>query len=496
MGVGLDDLARREDARARKRMMAITAASLAGMVFAAGLATVALLSRQEAVRQRARAESEAMTATRTAEFMIDLFEVADPGEARGREVTAKEILDKGVASIETGLQDEPKVQADLMHTMGRVYTGLGLYNDATGLLEQAGEQRRAVDAPEMDIFETDAALASALYEVGDFDRAGKIYADLVEKVEATPPADWRPVLANAYSGMGEVKIRESEYAGAEELFRNAIVNLENNNLNDTDEYATALMGLGHAQMYQEKYRMAIATLENTIKITSARKGDDHFEVGNAEAVLGTVYYFSGDLESSKNHFENALSISRKNLSASHPELAVGLNNLGRIHYELGNIDRAFELINEAIQIQETGDRDEHIDFAFFLYTLGALENELENYENAQQSFEKAMRLLEDSKHRLRGPLNIEIARALCGQNEAELGIEAIGVARAALADFYEPSDWRHAAADEFESRCLAKIDRKVAATKLAITAYGKLMDARGEDHYFTRRAKAWMENLQ
>jgi len=163
LGVGLDDLRQREQARERKQMMQITAASVAGMIFAFGLAAVAYFSRQEAVRQRARAETETVTATRTAEFMIDLFEVADPGEARGESITAKEILDKGVANIETGLDGEPAVQANLMHTMGRVYTGLGLYPDAERLLREARTRKIDTTAEPIDIYETESALGYVLY---------------------------------------------------------------------------------------------------------------------------------------------------------------------------------------------------------------------------------------------------------------------------------------------------------------------------------------------
>ncbi|MEO1243019.1 MAG: toll/interleukin-1 receptor domain-containing protein [Pseudomonadota bacterium] len=496
MGVGLDDLARREDARARKRMMAVTAASLTGMVFAAGLAAVALLSRQEAVRQRARAETEAMTATRTAEFMIDLFEVADPSEARGREITAKEILDKGVASIETSLEGEPKVQADLMHTMGRVYTGLGLYQDAAGLLENAGERRRLIDAPKMEIFETDAALASALYEVGEFDRAGEIYARLSAQAESTDNAEWRPVMANALSGMGDVKNREMEYEEAEKNFRSAVTHLETNRMTDTDEYSTAMIGLGYALMYQDKYDPAVSTLLKAVDLTAARKGNEHFEVGNVEAALGTAYYFAGDLENSKNHFENALVISRKNLSATHPELAVGLNNLGRIHYELGNIGRAHELITEAVEIQKNSDRDSHVDFAFFLYTLGSLETEQDHFESSQSYFEQAIDLLGSTPHRLKGPLKLELGRALCGQGKTEDGLEMLSTAQPQLDEFYSAGDWRYGAADEFESFCHAKNGARSLALSKALSGYKLLQTARGDEHHFTRRAKAWMESLE
>ncbi len=67
--------------------------------FAAYLATQQSDAANEA---RARAEIEAETAKQTTSFMTDLFNVADPSEARGDTITAKEVLDKGAARIRQG----------------------------------------------------------------------------------------------------------------------------------------------------------------------------------------------------------------------------------------------------------------------------------------------------------------------------------------------------------------------------------------------------------
>ena len=76
--------------------------------------------------------------------MVGLFRVADPSEARGKAITAREILEAGGRRIDTELRGEPAVQADLMDTIGTVYAGLGLYDDATGMLEEALAKRRSL----------------------------------------------------------------------------------------------------------------------------------------------------------------------------------------------------------------------------------------------------------------------------------------------------------------------------------------------------------------
>ena len=56
LGVGLDELVRRDDHRRRRRLIAVTAASLVGTALTAVLAIAALFARNEAERQRAHAE--------------------------------------------------------------------------------------------------------------------------------------------------------------------------------------------------------------------------------------------------------------------------------------------------------------------------------------------------------------------------------------------------------------------------------------------------------
>ena len=141
LGVGLDELKQREAQRRHRRMMMLVTASVAGMAITSMLAGAAWLARNEAERQRVRAEAEAETARQTTRFMVDLFKVSDPSEALGNTITAREILDKGAERIDSELAGQPAIQATLMDTMGTVYTSLGLYESAIPLVRKAYEKR-------------------------------------------------------------------------------------------------------------------------------------------------------------------------------------------------------------------------------------------------------------------------------------------------------------------------------------------------------------------
>ncbi len=55
--------------------------------------------RDVAEAERARAQTEQQRAEAVKDFLIDSFRLADPSHARGKEITAREILDQGAARI-------------------------------------------------------------------------------------------------------------------------------------------------------------------------------------------------------------------------------------------------------------------------------------------------------------------------------------------------------------------------------------------------------------
>jgi tetratricopeptide (TPR) repeat protein len=124
--------------RRAQRVRTISVASIAILaVLAIGFALFA-------DQQRTRAQIEAETAKETTNFMVGLFNVVDPSENRGNQITAKEILDKGAKRIDQELSAQPAIQATLMETMGAVYTSLSLYDQAVPLLNSALDKRKAL----------------------------------------------------------------------------------------------------------------------------------------------------------------------------------------------------------------------------------------------------------------------------------------------------------------------------------------------------------------
>jgi len=161
LGVGFDGLRQREQRRRQRQLFAIASGAIAGMVITSGLAAAALIARAQAQRQTVIAKREAETARQTTAFLVDLFRISDPSEARGNSLTAREVLDKGAARVDAQLAKQPAIQATLQDTLGTVYMGLGLYGQAKPLLEASASKRRTLGPSES------PALAVTLSHVGN-----------------------------------------------------------------------------------------------------------------------------------------------------------------------------------------------------------------------------------------------------------------------------------------------------------------------------------------
>ena len=136
-GVGFDELRQREHARRTRRLVVATTILALALLLVASLAAFALVSRSEAIAQRDVAQRKTVTAERTVEFVKSMFAVADPAQAQGDVITARQVVDLGAQRIDRELANEPTVKAELQVTLGEVYTNLGLFKQGDILLRRS-----------------------------------------------------------------------------------------------------------------------------------------------------------------------------------------------------------------------------------------------------------------------------------------------------------------------------------------------------------------------
>jgi serine/threonine-protein kinase len=128
--------------------------------------------RETALRRRAEAaRAEAQT---TVDFLVEMLEQADLTRSAGQEVTVRQMLAGAVARIRADEELAPATRADLLDAMGRAYLGLGLYDGAEPLLEEAlATRRRELGPDHLQVAESHYRLFRLHHERGDARAAEK-----------------------------------------------------------------------------------------------------------------------------------------------------------------------------------------------------------------------------------------------------------------------------------------------------------------------------------
>ena len=120
------------------------AAALAVAVSLVGGLGAAVWQAGVAERERDQARTEAATAERVTDFLVGLFEDADPMRSGGNSLLALDVVRRGGQRVGRELAGEPVVQADVLEALGRVHRSLGDMEASRRYLDESLAIRRRV----------------------------------------------------------------------------------------------------------------------------------------------------------------------------------------------------------------------------------------------------------------------------------------------------------------------------------------------------------------
>jgi serine/threonine protein kinase/tetratricopeptide (TPR) repeat protein len=296
----------------RRHRFGVAAAATLVLLLVAFGATMAVQA-QRIARERDRANREAMRASQEAEsakqvsdFMVGLFKVSDPSEARGNSITAREVLDRGAETIAETLGNQPRTKVRLLTTMGSVYTSLGLYREAEPLLRRAAvEGQHALGRGDPEALKASHELANVYWYQGEFTRAEPIYIDVVQGLT---------------NGLG------SEHPDT---------------LKARFDLASTYMG---ARRWDEAERLTRGVLDVQRRVLGPTHPDTLASLSN----LQTIYFILGRYEDALPLALHVLEGDRHNQGPDHPGTLISLHNLATLYEKLGRANEAERTYRETI----------------------------------------------------------------------------------------------------------------------------------------------------
>jgi tetratricopeptide (TPR) repeat protein len=397
--------------RAVVAALGVAALALIGGTVAATLGMLhARAAREAALTAQNQAATEARTARQVADFLVDLFEVSDPDESRGTTVTAREILDRGARRVEQELADDPIVQARMMTTMGSVYEGLGLYDDALDLL------KRGLSLQEANLGPDDPAVAQSLRQLGAVQQQRGDLAASEENLrramailDRTPSPDSTAV-ARTLLGLGGTLLSRGKSQEAEPLLLRALDIEERIPGSDQATLAVILQDLGAVAYYRGALPEAAQYWSRAVSIRERQFGEDFPGVATGLNNLGAVYFMEGHYDQALEAYQRAEGIWKRTLEPDHPRLGSALTNIGETYLALGRHAEAESLLVEALRLKQRALSSDEPGIATTLRVLADVYRDEGRYREAEPRYLRAIQILEDAL----GPKHARLGEILDG----------------------------------------------------------------------------------
>lgn len=306
--------------------------------------------RRAAVDAR-RAQREAVVASEVSSFLEELFRVPDPVRSRGEVVTARALLDRGAERIDE-LSGQPEVQTRLMHIMGRVYLGLGLYDESEELLVPAVEELRALGAGH------ETALAAALFALGE---------------------------VRHYRGLSDQ---------TEPLYREALALRREHLEAPHQDLATSLDVLGRLMIDLRRLDEARELLDEALAMRHELFGEEHLQITESLQSLASLHFTAGHLAQAEDAYRRALEMRRRVAGPEHARVPELIHGLALAVREAGREEESLELLLQAEELARRVFGPEHVYLAHVHAALGRAFEDRGDLDRAEESYRTAYELAE------------------------------------------------------------------------------------------------------
>jgi non-specific serine/threonine protein kinase/serine/threonine-protein kinase len=375
----------------RRHRAGVAAAALAALALLVGavLATAGMVRATRAERATAR---EAEAARQVSDFLVGLFEVSDPGQARGNTITAREILDRGADKISTELTDQPRVQGRLMATMGEVYRALGLYDAAGELAERSLVIREEALSPEHEDVAASLDLLGSVYRFqGQYEEAeAALLRALAIREELYGTDDLRVV--GTLEGLANTYTEQGKYDEAEPLMLRVVAIREEVMGPDDPVLARTLSNTGALYWRQGDVEQAEPYLRRALAIREDVLGPDDPDLADGYNNLGVLYWTLGRYDEAEESYGRAREIWSRALAPDHPYMAAIQNNLAETHWVQGEYAEAEALFLQALAIKEDILEPDHPSIAVSLNGLANVYRDMGRLAAAEPLYRRALRI--------------------------------------------------------------------------------------------------------
>lgn len=342
--------------------------------------------------QANRFEYERDKARELVGFLQDVFASADPEVAQGRELSARELLDRGVARFERSPTD-PALKLEFLMVMARAYQGLALYAPARGLLEESLELMAARNHDPVEVGEVWLQLGINEHLDGRLEAAGTALTEALDLLTGVSSDRGRLLYAEALAYHGRLLSEMNQTDEGRQRLERALAITRDVESGDRVELAERLNDMASVYFRKGDYDRALPLLEEALEIRrrlDRRNDTDSMVTATLLNNMGLMNYLAGRSEVAEPLFIEALELRREILPPNHPEIAQTLTNLGLMLKDYGRPERAVALLEEALEVRRRGLRPDHVRIAKAMHNLAMVYQKTGRRDEATDLFAEAI----------------------------------------------------------------------------------------------------------
>jgi eukaryotic-like serine/threonine-protein kinase len=333
---------------ARRHRVGVTAAALVLLAIVAG-GIVSTIGFTRAVRAERVARQEAKSSKQVADFLVELFRASSPDRTRGKELTARTLLDEGTRRIESALQGDPLVRARVLGAMSSSYQNLGHYEEAIRLAREAlASAESAEPRPGLETAQQLYGLAQVLDAHGQTDSVVVLMDRVITVMEDSRRPDTK-LLARCYYRKAAWWNERGGGVIADSLLARALELAEREAEPDTGTLVRICWtkaNLAHLRFdLQGAERLYLQALE------LSEQADRPSWSVHAHRQLANIYMDLGDREKTASHADEGLRLARQIYAPDHPRIADALGGRADAFVTQKRYDEAIAMREEAVHIR-------------------------------------------------------------------------------------------------------------------------------------------------
>ncbi|MCB0748068.1 MAG: tetratricopeptide repeat protein, partial [Ignavibacteriae bacterium] len=338
--------------------------------------------------ERDKANLEAKKSEQVASFLQDLFLVSDPNESKGETITARELLARGASRLMVGLEEEPEIKSQLLNTIGKVYTNLGLYNSAEELFLTINEIKNLEAIDKETYVETLINLGKTYGFNGKYKLAGDIFIKAKNIGEKYFPSN-HIIIGELYSSLGNHFYQIADFDSSYIYYKKAEKNFILNFGKESEQLAEALYNLGVLEFDRGNLEKSDSLYSASLKLYIKIRGELDAQTATTQNELASVYRHQGKFDEAEKLYKKALETRIKIFGNNHPDVAHTLNHLSRLYYNQELYEKAEPLARQSLETREKIYDETHPEVSASKSSLAGTLMGLKRYEEAEKLYEEA-----------------------------------------------------------------------------------------------------------